>query len=377
MIKKNINIVFIVVVMLCITLPLVLSDKEGGQPAMNELRYLARFPKLKDNTLNDFFAGFNLWIDDNAGGRNLAIKLDTLLQYHLFGVGSRKNTFISENNWIYYYTDEILRDYQQYPLSDGERAAINEKANALISLKNALDTKEIPFLGVLIPDKKTVYPENYMQTVLKVSDTSQSDELMRALGGAKWYINLKDRLVQAKVDATVYSPRIDDAHWNSYGAFVGYLGIMAALEQYNLGQKKLSFDDFNITEFTQQSMYNGIIPIEEKNYTFELKNPNEIVEEPAFFAALPQLGYAGSGPNDAKRYLNSDKSLPKLLLVGDSYAEVLRKYLVQSFSELTFINIGDGAQIMSVVEACNPDIVLYENVERMGSLVKSCNPLVN
>ena len=69
-----------------------------------------------------------------------------------------------------------------------------------------------------------------------------------------------------------------------------------------------------------------------------------------------------------KRYVNDSVDAPKILIFRDSYIDMVSKFFVENFSETTFASHGNLTSIEDFEEYLRifqPDIVLFENVERV------------
>lgn len=212
-------------------------------------------------------------------------------------------------------------------------------------------------------DKKTIYPENYPNTIKKVGHVSRTDMIEEYFSKdtSLNFFTPQEALIKAKEKATVYSPNYDNAHWNYYGSFIGYLELMNKVKKYYPNVKILSWEDYNITKYNRKTkIYNSISFSEEDyglNYT---KQPTSV----RTYGLLDNLNLTYS--NEAYTYSNSNKALPKALIVGDSYFYgFLIPQFAESFSELTFIHADNIDRLQSFVDLVHPDIVIYENVERM------------
>jgi hypothetical protein len=370
------NTVFIIIFIALIACPVIFSDKKGGGATMNELRFLATFPEYGfDVPVSKTLSGLEAWINDNAYGRNKAIRIDTILQYYLFGQSARKNTMIGKDDWMFYYTDEIIKDYQNVIPPSAED--LEKMKTNFIEISDECKRRGIKFIGVLVPDKKTVYPEYYPSSILKVGNASRSDMIVETLNSLSnlEYIYLRDALMDKKGEATIYSPRVDDAHWNSYGAFVGYRAIMERLAATDKSIAPLDYGDYDIEPFVNKGMFNGTVPVEEVGYDFKPKDTSEVyVDDPSYFDRFPQLTFSGDRAKYGHHSINPKKKSPKVLFIGDSYGEPLHEYFMRSSSEYTSIHIFDMPWIWSILDEINPDIVIYENVERQISLVNPHMP---
>ncbi|KQO15374.1 alginate O-acetyltransferase AlgX-related protein [Paenibacillus sp. Leaf72] len=369
---KVFNILMAVFFVLAISLPLVAVNKSSGKISTAENRVLASFPAFTngDGGINtQFIKEFEEWFNDNLGFRDKFVTANTVIQYNLFGMLTKKDTMIGSDNWLYYVTPEIIKDYQHLNLPSEQQ--LSQWGNSLEQINNYLNMEGIPFISMLNLDKKTIYPENYPKTILKVGDFSRSDLVEEYLTNKTNvdFFTPRDALLHAKNKATVYSPSYDNGHWNSYGAFIGYLELMKKVQTYLPDIKVLSWNDFKITTYEREVKIYNAVSFSEKDYSFSLKRDSSAFQT---HDIIDKLNLSNSYMSVS--YQNTNDNLPKILVLGDSYLyEFMTPYLAESFSELTFVYTDNMDRIKSLVEILKPDIVIYENVER--SFEKTMNIL--
>lgn len=361
--KRTVNIVVIIIFVFTMTLPLIFSDKIGGKKSDDENRMLAEFPQIfTSNGVNiDIIPSFEKWANDNIGFRRYAVQLSTVIRYSLFDTDPTSDMLKGKNDWLYYYDNNIIKDFQHLNTSDTEQ--LNRRIDSYKALKGYLDKQDIPLITVLLPDKKTVYPEYYPEGILQTENESRSSILEKNFKNAGMdFIYPLPNLLKAKEDEVVYSPRIDNAHWNIYGAFIGYKTIMERVKNYFPNIVALDFSDYTITEYEASRNLNGIISLKEPSYNFAPKfSPAAKLSGDEYWKDKPLL------QAEHIRYENSNENLPKILVIGDSYfyGSSILPIFAESFSELVFIHNFEAEKISDYVSIEKPDIVIYETVERM------------
>lgn len=380
-VSKLFNILMVVGFIITITVPLITVNFSKGRISIAENRTLASFPAFKtsDGKLNtQFINEFENWFNDNLGFRDKLVMSNTKLQYDLFGTLTKTDTMIGKENWLYYITPEILEDYQQLNLPDGNK--LTSWGNSLEEINQYLKSKGIPFITMLNLDKKTIYPEYYPDTIKKVGHVSKREVLEEYLlkNTSIDFFTPEDALKSAKSKVNVYSPRFDNAHWNYYGAFIGYQELMKKVEGYYPNVKVLSWNDYNISKYTRETKIYNAVTFSEEDYALNYNKESSSTQTYGLFDNF-NLKYN----NVAYSFNNSNKDLPKALILGDSYFYgLLIPQLAESFSELTFIHSDNIDQLQTFVELIDPDIVIFENVERMWDhtmdvLTKSNQKLVD
>lgn len=385
--RKLSDILLVLAFCLCLVLPFAFADFEGGKSSPVENRFMAVAPRIFTENglrLKNIKTNFEAWLDDNVGGRTQMVAANTWLHYALFCQSVHSNTLIGEESWIYYINDAILRDYQRSNLLSEDD--LTAWVDGLRTVEDSLAAQGIPFLFSLAPDKKTVYPEYYPDTVLRLSDTTRSHQWAEAAQEAGLsFLLLEEVLVPEKENApygTVYSPRLDTSHWNANGALIAYEAIIGRAQKLVPGipllkaQRILPAEDsqgsqiepdteMTLASVPKSGLFQGVIPMREPGYKATILNPAKMRRDKDFFDGLDQLSYAGNPGEFALRLVNQDSNLPKLLLVGDSYYRLMLPYLKESFSEITFLHVADAEHLQTLVDKAQPDIVLVEIVERM------------
>ena len=361
---KVYNILIIVIFILAISIPLITLNITPGAISEAENRVLASFPDIKstEGGLNkNFITEFEKWFNDRIGLRDKLVKSNTYLLYNIFNEITKKDTLVGKNEWLYYVTPEIIKDYQNKDLPTNSE--LSQWSSSLSKIDDYLKERNIPFVTMLNLDKKTIYPENYPDTIIKNGTVSRTDMFEKYIleNTDIDFFTPKEALKAAKIKETVYSPRYDIGHWNNYGAFIGYLELMERVKKYFPEIKVLSWEDFDIQQYQRTfSLYNSI-SFSENDYQFTLK------KGPTSYKTDGYLNNLNLSHGDLSvTYENTNKSLPKILILGDSYLyEFLTPHLAESFSELTFIYTDNLNNFQSYIDTFTPDIVVYENVERM------------
>lgn len=360
---KVFNVLMALFFCLVISAPLLNVNRTSGSISSTENRVLAAFPDFRNSTGSfntHFIKEFENWFNDNLGFRDKLAFVNTKMQYELFGKLTKTDTMIGKNNWLFYVTPEILKDYQHLNLPSEQQ--LSTWANSLDSIDKYLKTKNIPFITMLNLDKKTIYPEFYPGTILKVGNTSRTDLIEEYFTKHTTldFFTPKTALMQAKNNATVYSPRFDNAHWNTYGAFVGYTELMKRVSNYYPNIKVLTWDDINVSKYNREiKIYNAVSFVEE-DYSLSLINKATAIQTNGILDKLNLLT-----SNMSVSYRNNNSNYPKALVLGDSYLYgFLTPFLAESFSELNFIYTANMDKIKQYIELFKPDIVIYENVER-------------
>ena len=363
--KKAMNLLLILLFFAALLVPLVTSDFQGGKVSAAENRYLATFPDIiQDGRLHLSKTEFENWINDNVGGRELASKVNTIGAYRLFGLSAKSDTLIGKDDWMFYYNEDILEDYAGVNLkSEEELASIGAD---LATVQRYVESTGAEFLMVVCPDKKTIYSEQYPDSILTVSDVHVLDQLQSQMetSGVN-FLSLVPSLSANKDLGSLYSPRIDNAHWNYLGAYVGYEAIMQKLSELGMDVSWTPLDACTITEQTASGTFNNAITISEPSYTVTTPKTGSAVLQAEHLDAFPYLSFNQDPVQYKKYFTQEDSTLPSLLFIGDSYSPYLMEYFASSFSRTMFLHNADLTYLPNVLAQESFDVLIFERAERM------------
>lgn len=355
--------------------PIVTADFQGGKLSVAENRMLATFPDFASMEITAIPRAFENWINDNIGGRSIASEIDTKVQWNLFKTSAKTDTRIGQDEWLFYYRPDIGADYRHDNLLTQEQLAQFAKDSQIVM--NYITGKGAHPLMLMLPDKKTIYPELFPKGLEVKAQPSRADQIYQyvveqnAQGNTSlpmmW---LCGELMNIRNTRLIYSPRLDNAHWNIVGAYVGYEQLCKALQPYFPNLSYIPLDNCQVTPYEKTDLFNGALEISETDFIITTGNEGTYRDDSAALDSLP-LGYAGD-PYDWKvRTVNQNSSLPRLLYVGDSYTLKMFPFLSQSFSEMTFLHTDDMQYLPEMMDRFQPDIVVVEWVERQWSLASS------
>ena len=333
----------------------------------------------------NFVAQFQRYWDDNIAFKELAITINLMVKYHLFGKFYGPHFYHGKDGHLFFDVDgSSIRNYQRLnPVSEEEQ---NEALQNLIFLNDYFERRAIPFFMVLIPDKERVYPEYYPDHIVQQNKDGLPDlEAIVAYARRNSGLNivsLTDALVRGKNSDFYLYPIVEPSHWNMKGAFIGYQEIMKLLRSVYPDLLILEEDDFTITtrstvkQIGPDIKFNNMVYV---IYDFEydyssIRSTEPLTQSESFLKAIHGF------PNFY--YINPLKpEAPRLLVHGDSYIYAyMLPMLAESFSELFFINVINTINIHDPsftaralhesAKAFSPDIVLLAMVERGYSFVR-------
>lgn len=376
--SKWINVIFILCFVIMITAPLLFINRISGKVAESENRYLASFPKIFDEATgkidSKFPDGFKAWVNDNIGFRNLSVNLNNKVNLKCFN--EINNTVIGKDKWVFLMNDSVLSDVQNTNLLNEEQ--IDFYKNRYSQITKYFKNLGTDFIITVFPHKSNMYSEYLPDTILHINKESLIDEMKNEFENNSSF-DLKvpsEELRKAKESRVIYSKAYDLSHWNNYGAFIGYTQIMNQAQKYIPNLKVLTEDNFNITQFEKETVLGGSPFTKETDYDFKLKSPATAVSDKSFF---DKINYKSNDPWKSYNYfVNNDKTLPKAVVVGDSYVWMfMLPDMAESFSQLVFIHQLDIGNLNKIYSEIKPDIIIGAGLDNtMLGLADYYPPLI-
>ncbi len=339
---------------------LLLPDKTFSE---NENKYLNGFPEF---TLDSLFSG------------DYIAKVETYLQEHFpyrdFFVGGKADVEIAlgkdQNNGVYYGKDGYL--IQQFFASS--QADLDKKINTINNFIAKLDGVEVLF--ALAPSSNLVNGD-------KLPDNRPDDDIQAVLDYINGEINgnianLSTTLKEINKVQQLYFKT--DHHWNTYGAYYAYAEIMKSMGETAIPiseyEKVILSADFKGTMFSQGGYFN----VAGEEFAFlQNKNPSSLVVDYGITGGVTDTLFADKYLTEKDKYAyfldgnhpmvtvkNENAPIDKhILIVKDSYANIMLPFLADSFSEITVVDLRFYAgSISEYVEANGvDDVVILYNID--------------
>ncbi len=260
-----------------------------------EKRGIQIFPALdfSNPALTDQLDGY---FRDNYGFRNIFLKFYIKLKLNYLKTKNIYNVFYNDQGFIFGELspeNDFKKAYEKIYFDQKEL----ERIKSLLETEKAyFDKKKIPYLLVVIPDRRVVYNDQ-----LPVTDNISILRHQHFIDYMKKntsidVLDLTPALINAKKDGYPLFFHTD-THWTNYGAFIGYQAVMNHLKKYNNNIDPLVKEDFDISieKYDLWTGDGGLIYPEnpghpEYNVFFKLKN-----EALSKYKKLgPLLGYGDS-----------------------------------------------------------------------------------
>lgn len=358
------NILFSIGFMLVIAVPLVSINRDKEAVSYDENRYLAKRPELfTEGELNEAFSEeFENWINDNIGFRQLMVKANAGLRYHMFRSLSAAGTgnsdfYLGPEGEFNYAEKEMLKDYQHKNLYTQEQ--LDELSMSFEKIRETLEQRGIKYYYMQCRDKHKIYPEQFMTSVLQYGDVSLVDQVMANLK-ANTGVSVIDTtlvLTEGKNDGETFGKYTDPSHWTERGAYISYIALMETLNSSGGRYPVLEPEDFEISLTDQGTTLFGGIHETDLQEEFHIRNP-KAVENDGEIIPLSGTGH---------RIYTSDSvdNEEVVLIIGDSYVEnYILQDIAESFHKTIFVWGDYTEKFMDFVDLYQPTIVISENAER-------------
>jgi hypothetical protein len=229
-----------------------------------------------------------------------------------------------------------------------------------------LADRGVRLLIAIAPSKPSIYPEFLPDWANVVDEDRRYRQLMRrvAQGSSLEFVDLETPLLAAKERFRVYHKT--DGHWNELGAYVAYAAIVERIRETRPEVPLRPLDAFdvdwvrepsgritsrlNIAEFRWEELPH----LHPKEGSHELR---ELWPEGHPEGVLDSL--------HATSIIDSDlPGLPTIVLVRDSFATDLALFMRESFRRTVLIHHRYGGFRLGLVMQYQPEVVVYEIVER-------------
>lgn len=348
----------VVLFLVVIALPLAanLAGFDGADGGA-ENREMARFPHLSLASATDYPEAVTRWFGDHFAFRAMLVRWHGEIRLSGLGVSPSAAVVKGRNGWLFYGDDMTIDDYALAdPMTPG--ALLNWR-EALLRASRWLQARGIAYVFTVAPDKHVLYPEELPATLTRVGNVSRTDQLLTALQDTGLALDLRPALFAAKARERIF--QMTDTHWNDRGALVAYQQIIAAVRaRVPSTPPAWTRDDFDLVSRDIAGLdLAGMLGLKrvlrETDLTLVPRRPRRAhVVEPA-----------GAAPTDETGRLVTEltePSLPRAVIVRDSFASKLAPFLSEHFSRAVYVWQNDFDA--DLVSQERPDIVIQEIVGR-------------
>ena len=352
--------ILVALFVMAISLPVAanLAGLDGGDPGA-ENRVLAPFPRVEASwrSVAALPEGMSLWFDDHFGFRSTLVRWYGESRLFVLGVSPSPAVVRGRDGWLFYADDKAIEDYANVePMTP---AALANWRAAIVGARDWLRSRGVAYVFTIAPDKHVIYGEQMPSTIARVGDVSRADQLFTTLQDTGLAVDVRPSLFEAKTDERIYHQT--DTHWNDRGALVAYQRIIEAVRARVPGTPPAwRRDDFEPVDRVDKGRdLAGMMGLQralrEINLLLVPRRPRRArVTEPAGAAATAEQGRLVTEIDD--------RSLPRAVILRDSFVSPLVPFLSEHFSRAVYLwqNDFDANAVLSE----RPDVVIQEIVGR-------------
>jgi len=338
-----------------------------------ENRNWATLPKFNIEKLDPFPKQFEAYFNDHFGLRTQLVYCYNYFRKQVLKINDAKSSvLVGKNDYLYWASEELPQHKNFKPFT---KAELNKLVQGFKKRSEWLQQKGIKFYVIFPPVKARIYPEYLPFSFASFGAKPKADQLYDALKKELPTLNIVDVRNLLKVERTNCStyPKTDN-HWTDYGAFLASTELSKYIQKDFPRIKIHSINDYKITNkrllggnlarilnLHKQMKEDAIRLIPKFNKQWkegEISN----YKEPKEFMNLRQFETVS---------VNFDSTLPRAVIIRDSFAQAMMPYLNQIFSKAEYIfDEWQYKENRVIVEGEKPDVVILEVVEdKLGQLL--------
>ena len=341
--------------------------------SQSENRMLARRPKLACATLSGFPAAYEKFYNDHFVLRWELIHWNSYLVSYLFFHKSPvpAEVDLGLNGWLYTAGKEREVYEGKYSLPESYLEAISNE----MSLRSRWYAERgITFYLAIAPMKCEIYPENLPSYCHRSKTGTLTDILLARFrkDTSLRIIELKPAMIAAKEKGLIYYPT--DNHWNALGAYWAYKSIASRIQQDFPRVQPLTENDFRIVSERGKggNLATMIGLYEFLHETFQktrITHPESVIGVKAGYPSPKGFSY----PDEYELVrLNPNTTLPRIVVIRDSFFTALLPYMSENFSKSVYIfDNWKYERQEEIVTKEKPDIVMLMLMESNLSQVLS------
>jgi hypothetical protein len=285
------------------------------------------------------------------------------LKVRVFGVSGSAAVTLGKQRWLFFTGDLIVDDYRcSRPLTETELAQWKDH---LLSRRDWLRSRGIPYVFVVAPNTGTIYPEYLPDALHRFGSASRLEQLTSYLEQHSDFrpIELRKPLTEAKGMGTLYYKT--DSHWNQMGGFVAYEQISARLRGLLPAWKSRTIDDFDLVPTADWAgdlsyMLGAPSLFRETRIDLVPRQPMDVRSDGLPMPVSESEGNWSIQPVVVRE--SAQGEIPRTVVLRDSYFGAPAQFLSNHFGRMVMLWTGDLDP--AVIEREHPDVVIEEIVER-------------
>ncbi len=323
-----------------------------------ENRYLARKPFWDINRADPYPRAFEDYYNDHFPYRlNLNDFNAGIINYRILHKSPYPNKVnIGKNNWLFFELERPL--YQgDFMIDSVQVAAV---VGEMHKRAEFFRKKGIKFYFISPPAKQELYPEFLPSRFYRCPTGTVTDKIMAKMKQDTTipYIDLKQPLLEAKKRGKPLYYKTD-THWNSWGAYFGYIEVMKRMSRDFPSMKPLAESDFTMS----YPVIKGKNLVEVMNLTNYISDEDVVINVKNSVTKTGKLHNYPKHPNSVfpgeyVRY-TGDASKPRLMVISDSFVYSIMPFFDEGTNKTVYIyDTGFYGTNENIVDDVKPDMVL-------------------
>ena len=328
----------------------------------NENREKSARPSLAMSNYAEYPSQYEEYLNDTLPFREWFISLNNKIDFYIFKKSTSDSVILGKEDWL--FLKDTLADYQRNNLySEQELAQI---AADVQTTQKYFEDQGIEFIIFIGPNKSSIYGENMPEKYEVNSGVSRTEQvvdyLTRTTDVRIIYPEMELRQVKEEYpDLQLYFKL--DTHWNYMGGYWGTKPLLrelgVELEDFaEIQYREINEPDFIWNGYDLANML-GLADVLNQDINYELEGYSSA-----------DVTYYGN-PRDNIDYFNgmfrvssNAENQRKVFLVRDSFGQAMIPYLGASFKEVVSVYRKGFEFSRTLIENENPDVFVYEMVER-------------
>lgn len=353
------NIVFLTLAIIILVLPITKIDDKNDSKFEN--RRLNAKPTLYSNNIFNYEYGrkFENWLSDHFRGRERIFKIYNSIENKLANRLENKIALEGKDGWLFYKGDYSVKNYQN--LNNFSVVQMENIKNRLEAKRNYCKSLGIDYYVLIAPDKNQVYPEYFPDAYNRIGKEGRGTQLYNYLKKNST-INIVyplNELKEAKNNYEVYYR--NDTHWNSVGAYYGYVALFDLIHNNYNNLEKQNLEDFSIKRRKYNGDLQNMLRLQEREYdtlfVTRLRSNN--------YKQINSKNIEGITVQKGRPIVFTDSNLPYSVIVfRDSFTTALIPYISYQFGHVEYFWTRDFEKNKHYLNKKRPNIVIEECVER-------------
>lgn len=362
-----------------------LSGTGAAKNTIQENRLLNAVPELPRSyeSFLEYPRAFERFFNDNFGFREPMVAAANTLKIQA-GVNPHLYTLVGNDGWAYLSQNAMAKTADRFiPLSEETLA---EWIRVEASAAELLQKMGVRFFHIAVPEKDSIYPEFLPRRISTTAD-GRLKTANQLFGSDPSFVNAFDMLIDAKEtqpSRPLYYQL--DSHWNCWGAYLGYKGLMHAMKQAGIHTNTVqpenivfrdisprNQDDYSLQDFwfgpttSKDSAFECAMP-GDRNIEMHLRHNGEDMPNINGKRAKPETGLS---VRDAlyRDWQSTNQNLidgPRAIVVRNSFTSYMAPFLVRSFKEILFVHKGTirPHRLSNLLAKFEPDVLIFQYSER-------------